>query len=127
MITYKDIAFTAYAVTNMRLARKFYEGVLGLKPSRELSKNFIEYDIGRGTLVVACAPDTWKPSKKGTTASLEVVDFDVALAVLKKKRIPAAVGPHDFPTCRMVAVRDPDGNMIALHHRKKLTKSKSKG
>ena len=127
MITYKEIAFTAYAVTNMRRARKFYEGVLGLTPSRELSKNFVEYDIGRGTLVVACAPDLWKPSKKGTTAALEVTDFDAALAELKKKRIPAAVGPQDFPTCRMVAVRDPDGNLIALHQRKKVSKTKSKG
>jgi catechol 2,3-dioxygenase-like lactoylglutathione lyase family enzyme len=126
MITYKEIAFTAYAVTNMRRARKFYEGVLGLKPSRELSRNFIEYDIGRGTLVVACAPDIWKPSKKGTTAALEVTDFDAALAELKKKHIPAAIGPHEFPTCRMVAVRDPDGNLIALHERKKARKASGK-
>jgi len=42
VFTYKDIAFTAYPVTNMRRARKFYEEVLGLKPTRELSKNFIE-------------------------------------------------------------------------------------
>lgn len=125
MITYKEIAFTAYAVTNMRRARRFYEGVLGLKPSREFSKNFVEYDIGRGTIVVACAPDTWKPSSKGTTATLEVTDFDAALDHLKQKRIPAAVGPHEFPTCRMVAVRDPDGNMIALHQRKKASKTKA--
>ena len=53
---YKEIAFTAYAVTNMRRARKFYEGILGLKKARAFSRNFIEYDIGRGTLVVGCAP-----------------------------------------------------------------------
>lgn len=126
MITYKEIAFTAYAVTNMARARKFYEGVLGWKPTRKLSKNFIEYDFGRGTLVVACAPDTWKPSRAGTTATLEVKDFDATLAHFKKKRIPAAVGPHDFPTCRMVAVRDPDGNMIAFHQLKKVSKAKPK-
>lgn len=51
MIKYKEIAFTAYAVTNMARAKKFYEGVLGLKPTRVFSKNFIEYDIGSGTLV----------------------------------------------------------------------------
>jgi catechol 2,3-dioxygenase-like lactoylglutathione lyase family enzyme len=47
MITYREIAFTAYAVTNMAKARKFYEGVLCLKPARKLGPKFVEYDIGR--------------------------------------------------------------------------------
>ena len=42
MTTYKEIAFTAYAVTNMRKARAFYEGVLCLKVARKLSKDFVE-------------------------------------------------------------------------------------
>ncbi|MGC4071208.1 MAG: VOC family protein [Nibricoccus sp.] len=119
MITYKEIAFTAYAVTNMRKARKFYEGVLCLKPARVFSKDFVEYDIGRGTISVGCAPKVWPPSRKGTVATLEVTDFDAALEHLKKKKIKLAIGPFDYPTCRMVGVRDPDGNVIALHKRKK--------
>jgi predicted enzyme related to lactoylglutathione lyase len=119
MIRYKEIAFTAYAVTNMRKARAFYEGVLCLKPARELSKNFVEYDIGKGTIAVGCAPKLWPPSKKGTTATLEVADFDGALEHLKKKKIKAAIGPFDFPMCRMVGVRDPDGNVVVLHKRKR--------
>ncbi len=118
MITYKEIAFTSYAVTNMRKARKFYEGVLCLKPAREFTKNFVEYDIGKGTIAVGCAPKMWPPSKKGTMATLEVTDFDGALAHLKKKRVKPAVGPFDFAMYRMVGVRDPDGNMIVLHKRK---------
>ena len=122
MIQYKEIAFTAYAVTNMARARKFYEKVLGLKVSRKFSRNFVEYDIGPGTLVVASAPDFWKPSKTGTSAALEVKDFDAALEQLKKKKIKFALGPEDYPICRMVGVRDPDGNMIVLHQRKKPAK-----
>jgi len=119
MIKYKEIAFTAYAVTNMRRARKFYEGILGLKLSRKFSNNFIEYDIGKGTLVVACAPDLWKPSKHGTAAALEVQDFPAALEHLKKKKVKFHIGPHEFPTCSMVGFRDPDGNVITLHQRKR--------
>jgi predicted enzyme related to lactoylglutathione lyase len=119
MIKYKEIAFTAYAVTNMSRARKFYEGVLGLKVSRKFSRNFIEYDIGRGTLVVACAPDKWKPSKHGTAAALEVKDFAAALDHLRKKKVRIHIGPHEFPTCSMVGFRDPDGNVITLHKRKR--------
>lgn len=119
MIKYKEIAFTAYGVTNMPRARKFYERVLGLKPARKFSKDFIEYDIGQGTLAVGCAPKQWPPSRKGAVATLEVADFDAALAHLKKKRVKFAVPPQDFPSCRMCTVRDPDGNQIALHQRKK--------
>jgi predicted enzyme related to lactoylglutathione lyase len=126
MIRYKEIAFTAYAVTNMTRARKFYEGVLGLKCSRAFSKNFREYDIGRTTLVVACAPKLWPPSRKGTAAALEVVDFDAALAHLQKKKVKLAIPVQDYPTCRMLGVRDPDGNMITLHQRKKPLAKKRK-
>jgi catechol 2,3-dioxygenase-like lactoylglutathione lyase family enzyme len=119
MIRYKEIAFTAYAVTNMARARKFYEGVLGLKVSRKFSKVFYEYDIGPGTLVVACNPKRWPPSRKGTAVALEVVDFDEAVAHLKKKKVPLAIPVQDVPTCRMLGVRDPDGNLITLHQRKR--------
>jgi len=120
MIKYKGIAFTAYAVTNMPKARKFYEGVLGLKLTRKFSKDFREYDIGSGTLVVACAPKLWHPSKKGTCAALEVKDFPAAVEHLKKKKIEFAIPPMENPKCWMLAVRDPDGNLITLHHRKRM-------
>ena len=119
MITYKEIAFTAYAVTNMPRARKFYEKVLGLKVARKLSPLFVEYDIGGGTIAVGCAPKQWQPSRKGTVATLEVADFDAAVEHLKRKRVKIAIGPLDFPSCRMLGVRDPDGNVICLHKRKK--------
>lgn len=119
MIRYKEIAFTAYAVTNMTKARRFYEGVLGLKVARKFSKNFVEYDIGRGTISVGCAPGQWEPSKKGTCAALEVEDFPAAVAHLKKKRVKPAIGPVENQKCWMVGVRDPDGNVIVLHQRKK--------
>lgn len=119
MIRYQEIAFTAYPSTNMARSRKFYEGVLGLKVSRKFSRTFIEYDIGPGTLVLVCAPKLWPPSRKGTAAALEVVDFDAAVAHLKKKKVKLAIPVQEFPTCRMLGVRDPDGNMITLHQRKK--------
>src|SRR5436853_1903968 len=102
----------------MRRARKFYEKALGLKPARMLGKNFVEYDIGPGTLAVASDPGQFPPSKKGTSAALEVVDFPAALEHLRKKKIKFAIGPLDFPRCNWVGVRDPDGNLICLHHRK---------
>jgi len=121
-IKIRSIAFIAYAVSDMKKARAFYEGVLGLKPNSEFdgskSPNWVEYDIGTGTLGVGCAPGTWDPSTKGASAALEVEDFDGALASVKELNIPIAMGPHEFPTCRMVVIADPDGNRLTLHKKK---------
>ena len=121
MIRYKEIAFTAYAVTRMARSRKFYEKILGLKPNGfsagKMKSMWIEYDIGPGTLAIGVAEE-FKPSKDGSSAALEVEDFDAAIAHLKKHRVKFVIGPKDFPKCQMVMFRDPDGNRLSLHHRK---------
>ena len=117
-----DIAFFAYAVSDMKKARPFYEGQLGLKPNLEFdgskNANWIEYDIGAGTLGIGCAPGMWDPSPKGASAALEVENFDAALATVKASSIPIVMGPHEFPSCRMVVIADPDGNRLTLHKKK---------
>jgi predicted enzyme related to lactoylglutathione lyase len=118
-----DIAFFAYAVSDMKRARAFYENVLNLKPNAEYggsgNPNWVEYDIGAGTLGIGCAPGMWEPSAKGASAALEVEDFEDALATVKAKNVPIVMGPHDFPSCRMVVIADPDGNHLTLHKRKR--------
>jgi len=118
-----EIAFVAYAVSDIKKARDFYEGVLNLKPNSEYdgsgNPNWVEYDIGSSTLGIGCAPGMWEPSTKGASAALELADFDESLATVKAKNIPIVMGPHDFPSCRMVVISDPDGNRITLHQRKK--------
>lgn len=118
-----ELAFFAYAVSDMKKARGFYEGALGLKTNSEYdgsgNPNWVEYDIGAGTLGVGCAPGMWEPSTKGASAALEVENFDEALAEVKAKNIPIVMGPHEFPSCRMVVIADPDGNRLTLHKRNK--------
>jgi predicted enzyme related to lactoylglutathione lyase len=118
-----EIAFFAYAVSDMKKARAFYEGSLGLKPNSEYdgsgNPNWVEYNIGATTLGIGCAPGMWDPSPKGASAALEVENFDEALTTVKAKNVPVVMGPHDCPACRMVVIADPDGNRIVLHQRKK--------
>src|SRR5512138_779078 len=118
-----DIAFFAYAVTDLKKARAFYEGVLNLKPNSEFNgstnPNWVEYDIGSATLGIGCALGMWDPSPKGASAALEVDDFEQALATVKAKQVPVVMGPHEFPSCRMVVIADPDGNRLTLHKRKR--------
>jgi len=121
MIRYKEIAFVAYPVTDMARARKFYEGVLNLQPNEPVkSENpqWIEYDLGPGTLGIGCSAQ-WLPSQDGPSAALEVEDFEAAVAALRQHNVPAVIGPLEFPSCHMVTIRDPDGNKLTLHRRKK--------
>jgi len=53
MLTLTGIAFSSYAVTDMARARRFYEGVLGLKPAvlnDFATGQWAEYDVGSQTL-----------------------------------------------------------------------------
>jgi predicted enzyme related to lactoylglutathione lyase len=119
----KEIAFTAYSVTDMKRARDFYEGVLGLKKSRGFGQDggeesWIEYDLGAGCLALVVGGEEWPPSPTGTAAALEVDDFDGFVAKLKSSGAKFIVPPQDTPVCRMVVIADPDGNRIVLHQRK---------
>ncbi len=120
-IQFKEIAFSCYAVTDFARARKFYEGILGLKPSIIFGEGgpmqWGEYDIAGGTLSIGSAPG-WKPSPDGCTVALEVVDFDAAVKHLQEKGVTFRMGPIETPGCHMASVLDPDGNSIMIHQRK---------
>ena len=88
MIRYKEIAFAAYPVTDVARARGFYEGVLGFKPNAPLkseTQEWIEYDVGNGTLGIGCS-ERWKPSQDGPSIALEVEDFNSAVATPRAQR-----------------------------------------
>ncbi len=114
----KDVAFTAYAVTDLNRSRKFYEGVLGLKPTiLKEGMPWIEYEIGPATLGIGVS-DKWKPSSDGASIAIEVDNFDEAIAELKGKGVEFEMGPLETPVCHMAVLRDPDGSKICIHRRK---------
>jgi predicted enzyme related to lactoylglutathione lyase len=116
-----EIAFTGYPVTDITRARAFYEGVLGLKTSHvfaEGEKQWVEYDIGPGTLAISNMAAEWQPSPQGPSIALEVEDFDAAIEALRTAGTKFALEPIASPMCRMAVISDPDGNGIAIHKRK---------
>jgi len=128
----KEIAFFCYAVTDIKKARAFYEGFLGLIPNGEYDQDpnsqYIEYNIGPTTLAIGSAPGMWDPSEKGASAALEVNDFEEALSKVNDANVSIVDGPHAFPGCRMIVISDPDKNKITLHKRnpkKGVTRTKS--
>ena len=116
-----EIAFTGYSVTDMARARNFYEGVLGLKMSRDFdAKNqWVEYDIGAGCLaLINGAGADWPPSTTGTAAAFEVDDFEGSMKKLRARHVKFVWEPQESPMCWMAVVADPDGNRVVIHKRK---------
>ena len=116
-----EIAFIGYPVTDVERARGFYEGVLGLSPSRTFGggdRLWIEYDLGPTTFAISnMAGDKWKPSSDGPNVAFEVADFDTAIAEIKAKQIPFDLEPMETPVCWMAVIADPDGNKLTIHKR----------
>ena len=116
-----EVAFIGYPVTDADRARNFYEGVLGLSPSRTFGggdRVWIEYDLGTTSFAISnMAKENWKPSADGPVVAFEVVDFDAAIAELKAKKIPFEHEPMETPVCWMAIIADPDGNKLTVHKR----------
>jgi len=122
MLKINEIAFSCYPVADTARARKFYEGVLGLKPTMTVGEpggmQWTEYDIANGTLSLGAGAPDWKPTATGCSVGLEVEDFDAAIAHLKAKSVKFHMEPFGTPVCRMAFIIDTEGNTICIHKRK---------
>jgi predicted enzyme related to lactoylglutathione lyase len=116
-----EIAFTVYPATDLKRARQFYEGTLGLVASRSFGdekKGYVEYDIGPGTLAIGAGSPNFKPTAGGVSAALEVDDFPAAVNRLRQSGCKFVTEPTETPVCHIVIVSDPDGNSLMIHKRK---------
>ena len=120
MLRIKEFAFTAYPVVNLARARRFYEGVLGLRTSLEYIKDdfgWVEYESGGATFALAAVSSDWKPSETGALVAFEVEDFKASVAALKDTKVPLKTEPFETPGCQMCVVLDPEGNSLTIHKR----------
>jgi len=116
MIT--EIAFSGYPVTDMVRSRKFYEGVLGLKPALVSERvSWVEYELGSATFAIGAYPD-WKPSRDGGMVAFEVDDLDKTIAGLKKAGVVFTMEKMETPVCHFAIISDPDNNAVMIHKRK---------
>ena len=121
MLKVTEIAFSCYPVTDMARARAFYEGVLGLKATMAHGEagemQWTEYDVANGTFSIGAGAPGWKPTSDGCVVSLEVEDFDAAIAHLKANGVKFKMEPFPTPVCQMAFIYDPDGSTICIHKR----------
>jgi predicted enzyme related to lactoylglutathione lyase len=105
----------------MARARKFYEGILELNPTMTVGEaggmQWIEYDIGAGTLALGAGAPDWHPRSDGCSVGLEVENFDAAISELRSKGVKFKMEPFPTPVCNMAFISDPDGNTICIHKR----------
>jgi predicted enzyme related to lactoylglutathione lyase len=110
------LAFVGIPVTDIKRAREFYEGVLGLTITEQMmGGKWIEYAVGDNTLAIANVGEEWKPSDQGTGAALEVENFEEAITQLKNQGVLFAAEPFETPCCHMAVVQDPDRNKLIIH------------
>ena len=118
----RAVDYTIIFVRDFQAMRVFYQDVLGLPLSRELSDGWIEYRIGSNTLALA------RPSRTAAdplvplgTASLQLAfkvsapDVDQCARELQEKGIAVLEPPTDQPFGhRTLFFRDPDGNLLEV-------------
>jgi catechol 2,3-dioxygenase-like lactoylglutathione lyase family enzyme len=110
------------AVKNLKAARKFYEGALGLKPVHTEGEEAVSYKTGNSQLLVYHSQ--YAGSNKATGATWIVADLEKLVKDLKSKGItfehydmPGVTRKGDVHIAgkiRNAWFKDPDGNILAL-------------
>lgn len=117
------IDYTIIYVRDMGAMRPFYEDILGLALHRELSPDWIEYQIGPNTLTLANPKRTEAeaPIPLGSAAlqlafRVSVDDVDRCADELLANDIDLLSTPtnQDFGH-RTLFFRDPDGNVLEIY------------
>jgi predicted enzyme related to lactoylglutathione lyase len=112
-----NIAFTMYPVTDMPRALAFYQDGLGLSKTDFANDFWTEFDVDGATFGIGNFEQVGTPGSAQSLA-LEVDDLPTYRSALAGRGVEASE-PHELTNCLISVVRDPDGNQIWLHQRKK--------
>jgi predicted enzyme related to lactoylglutathione lyase len=117
MIT--EIAFVGSPVTDIKRAREFYEGVLGLRATTtDPNAKWVEFEVGSGTFGVGDYGEQWRPAQGGTMAAFETDELESLVARVRESGATVVMDISESPVCRFAMVLDPFGNTLMLHKRK---------
>ena len=119
----KSIDYTVILVRNMKTTRAFYEEILGFPLLRELSTNWIEYQIGNTILALSKSGLTAldDPIPSGSAAlqlAFKVArpEVDKCATELIEQNIDLVSPPTDQEFGhRTLFFRDPDGNLLEIY------------
>lgn len=114
----KDVAFVAYAVSDVPRAVAFYRDVLGLQPGESFGEHFVEFNVGSTAFALDGEPPPGSEPGTCTGMNFEVDDISAAHGHLVANNVHVSQ-VYNFPACSICFAKDPDGNGFALHQRKR--------
>lgn len=110
-----------YLTQDLQRAKTFYESVLGIKPTAEMTGDgggsFVEYELADGTTFgLGYMPDS--PWHESGGVMFAVPDVKTALERAKSAGAEVQFDYMELPVCDMAWARDTEGNSFCLHRRK---------
>ncbi len=111
--------FAAVFVTDYPRAVEFYGGTLGLEQSQEYGRiSGGEFETGNLTLQVLDAASVGREfAAGGSPIALRVADVATARQELEDAGVEFLGETIDSGVCHQAPFKDPDGNVLILHHR----------
>lgn len=115
-------AIATIAVKDVKVAKKFYEGTLGLRPADTRESGVLSYASGNSTVLVY--ESRYAGTNKATAVTWVVGDVEGVAKALKEKGI--TFEHYDFPgmvrkgdvhvagRVRNAWFKDPDGNILSI-------------
>jgi len=111
--------FITVATQDYDVAAKFYGEVLGLPFSKRWGQMPAgEFETGNLTIAVMQSDAfgiEFRPNNH--PLELHVDDFEAARAELESRGVSFRGEPLDSGVCHQAFFEDPDGNLLAIHHR----------
>jgi catechol 2,3-dioxygenase-like lactoylglutathione lyase family enzyme len=111
--------FITVATRDFEAARDFYGGVLGLPLSKRWGDRPAgEFETGNLTIAVMQS-DAFGMEFQANNHPIElrVEDFEAARSALEERGVSFRGETLDSGVCHQAFFQDPDGNMLAIHHR----------
>jgi catechol 2,3-dioxygenase-like lactoylglutathione lyase family enzyme len=111
--------FITVATKDFEAAREFYGGVLGLPLSKRWGDRPAgEFETGNLTIAVMQS-DAFGMEFQANNHPIElrVEDFEAARRALEERGVAFRGDTLDSGVCCQAFFQDPDGNMLAIHHR----------
>ena len=115
----KGIDFIAFPTKDAEVAKKFYGETLGLEFGKQWG-GMPAYEFETGAVTIALMQvDAFNIefSPNRTPLEFHVDDFDAAKAELESRGVEFVTDVIDSGVCKQAIFTDPDGNVLAIHHR----------
>ena len=113
------VDFIAFPTKDWEASRKFYGETLGLPFGKQWGQMPAgEFETGTVTIALMQV-DAFNIDFSPTSTPLEfhVDDFDSAKAELESRGVEFVSDVIDSGVCKQAIFTDPDGNVLAIHHR----------